>query len=375
MVSGVTTVAPLMQSAVAMLDKHQSSEPEPESAPIAPSERMRSRWWGTIGTFEGRRQRRANEPARENRRAPRKPFAEAMEAAAIWVRRQRDKRLQPASEVVSGILDRLSPQAAPDTPRRVAVVVAHPDDEAIGAGAVLRGFPDVTIVHVTDGAPKDDEYAIRRGYANRDEYAQARRTEVTAALASIGISSERIRCLGVTDGEAAWHLVDICRRIADLFDELQPDVVLTHPYEGGHSDHDSTAFAVHLATGMLLSQGQKAPVILELTSYHNYGGRRRVFSFLPFKSSRVRTIRLSAEDRRLKRQMFDQFKSQLPVLEKFPIEVERFRQAPRYLFTVPPHEGQLDYERLCRRITGAEWRANAEKALEELRSRKIFGAG
>ena len=169
--------------------------------------------------------------------------------------------------------------------------------------------------------------------------------------------------------------MDICRRIADLFDELQPDVVLTHPYEGGHSDHDSTAFAVHLATGMLLSQGQKAPVILELTSYHNYGGRRRVFSFLPFKSSRVRTIRLSAEDRRLKRQMFDQFKSQLPVLEKFPIEVERFRQAPRYLFTVPPHEGQLDYERLCRRITGAEWRANAEKALEELRSRKIFGAG
>jgi hypothetical protein len=86
-----------------------------------------------------------------------------MSAAAVWVRRQRDKRLQPASEVVSGILDRLGPTPTPDAPRRVVVVVAHPDDEAIGAGAVLRGFPDVTIVQVTDGAPLDQEYAQRKG--------------------------------------------------------------------------------------------------------------------------------------------------------------------------------------------------------------------
>ncbi|MEO5568891.1 MAG: hypothetical protein ABIR92_10385, partial [Gemmatimonadaceae bacterium] len=65
--------------------------------------------------------------------------------------------------------------------------------------------------------------------------------------------------------------------------------MLTHPYEGGHSDHDSTAFAVHLATGMLLREGRRAPIILELTSYHNYGGARRLFSFLPFANSRVKT--------------------------------------------------------------------------------------
>jgi LmbE family N-acetylglucosaminyl deacetylase len=298
-----------------------------------------------------------------------------MEAAAVWVRRQRDKRLHPASEVVSGILDRLGPQQAPDAPRKVVVVVAHPDDEAIGAGAVLRGFPDVTIVHVTDGAPLDDGYAQSRGYTNRDDYAQARRQEVVAALSIIGLPVERIRSLGLVDGEAAWHLVELCHKVADVFDELQPDVVLTHPYEGGHSDHDSTAFAVHLAAGMLLQQGQKAPIILELTSYHNYRGRRRFFSFLPMAGSRVRTVHLSAEDRRVKRAMFDQFTSQLPVLEKFAVDVERFRQAPRYLFTVPPHEGELDYERLCRRITGAEWRANAARALEELRTRKSWVVG
>ena len=360
-----------------MLDKHQSSQPVPGAEPIEPSERLRSRWWGSLGTFDARRKpRNTNGAATDARREPRRPFADAMNAAAIWVRRQRDKRLQPASEVVSGVLDRLGPLQASDAPRRVVVIVAHPDDEAIGAGAVLRGFPDVTIVHVTDGAPLDEDYAQRKGYETRDAYAQARRNEVVAALKVIGLPEERIRSLGLVDGEAAWHLVELCHKVADLFDELQPDVVLTHPYEGGHSDHDSTAFAVHLAAGMLLRQGQRAPIILELTSYHNYHGRRRVFSFLPFSASRVRTVYLTAEDRRIKREMFDQFTSQLPVLEKFPLEVERFRQAPRYLFTVPPHEGQLDYERLCRRITGAEWRAQAERALEELRSRKLFrGSG
>src|SRR5829696_1947952 len=213
-----------------MLDKHQSSQPEPEAAPIEPSERQRSRWWGALGTFEARQTPR-NGVTREARSAPRRPFSEAIEAASLWVRRQRDKRLQPASEIVSGILDRLGPTMAPDAPRRVVVVVAHPDDEAIGAGAVLRGFPDVTVVHVTDGAPLDDDYALRRGYENRDAYAQARRNEVVAALGVIGLPAERIRSLGLVDGQAAWHLVDLCHKVADVFDELQPDVVLTHPYE------------------------------------------------------------------------------------------------------------------------------------------------
>jgi N-acetylglucosamine malate deacetylase 2 len=355
-----------------MLDKHQTPESSAPSEPIHPSERARSRWWGNIGSIEVRQAPRDNVPA-ERRSAPRTPFGDAMSAAALWVRRQRDKRLQPASDIVSTILDKIGTDSTGEAgARRVVVIVAHPDDEAIGAGAVLRGFPDVTVVHVTDGAPIDEGYAQRRGFVNRDAYAETRRKEVVAALGVIGLPAERIRCLGIVDGEAAWHLVELCHKVADILDELQPDVVLTHPYEGGHSDHDSTAFAVHLAAGMLLREGRKAPIILELTSYHNYMGTRRFFNFLPFAGSRIRTVFLGAEDRRVKKRMFDQFTSQLPLLEKFPLQVERFRQAPRYLFTVPPHEGELDYERLCKKMTGAQWRANAEQALEALRTRKRF---
>jgi LmbE family N-acetylglucosaminyl deacetylase len=348
----------------------QVEEQQKEKA-LVPSERMWSRWWGTPGAIRSRKTPRPGEFSTYD--PPRRdPVASAISAAAVWIRKQRDKRAAPAADVVARILDRLGTAESGVAAANVVVIVAHPDDEAIGAGAVLRAFPNVTIVHVTDGAPMDKGYAEAKGFASREEYAAQRRKEVVAALGIVGISSERIRGLGIVDGEAAWHLVELTRMIAELLDELKPEIVLTHPYEGGHSDHDSTAFAVHLATGMLVREGRHAPVILELTSYHNYRGRRRLFSFLPFGNRRVKTVRLSREERRLKREMFRHFTSQAALLETFPVSIERFREAPRYLFTVPPHEGQLDYERLCKKMTGAEWRANADQALQMLRTRRSF---
>jgi LmbE family N-acetylglucosaminyl deacetylase len=303
----------------------------------------------------------------------RTPRATALGAATAWIRKRRDARIRADAEAANQVLERLVARGITgEDMGSVVVVVAHPDDEAIGAGAVLRGVPNVTIVHVTDGAPADDEYARAKGFESRDAYARARRRETVAALGVIGITEDRIRGLGVTDGEAAWRMVDTCHAIRDVLDELSPDIVLTHPYEGGHSDHDSTALAVHLAVGIIQRDEGRAPVILELTSYHNYNGRRRRFSFLPAPGTRVRTRVLSLADRQVKRKVFEAFRSQHAVLQSFPIEVERFRQAPRYLFTVPPHEGQLDYERLCRRMTGAEWRAQAERALQLLRSKEQF---
>lgn len=292
-------------------------------------------------------------------------------AASVWVRKHRDARFGLKGDVASAILERLTAVGtAVEALPSLMVIVAHPDDEAIGAGAVLRGIPESTVVHVTDGAPRDESYAHRKGFPSRDAYAQARREEVVAALWIIGMPPERIRSFGFVDGEAAFHLVELTHKIVDLLSEMKPDVVLTHPYEGGHSDHDSTAFAVHLACGILRREGLFAPVIMELTSYHNYEGKRRLFSFLPFPDAREKTVELDADTKEAKRKMFDAFTSQGALLKTFPLEVERFRHAPRYLFTVPPHEGTLDYERLCTKMTGAEWRAQAEQALGILRERK-----
>lgn len=253
---------------------------------------------------------------------------------------------------------------------RVLVAVAHPDDEAIGAGALLRSYSDAIVLHVTDGGGRDDLSARQRGFATREEYARARRKEVIDALRLVGMPEDRIRSMGITDGSAARQLVDVCRSLMDVFDELKPDVVLTHPYEGGHTDHDATAFAVHLACGILRREGAPAPLVLELTSYHMRNGRRVRGDFLPNWRTPMRAVQLSPEGRMLKASMFDQFLTQRECLRDFPVDIERFRVAPRYLFTEPPHSGPLDYERHGVEITGVEWRAQAEKALQMLRTRR-----
>ena len=255
-------------------------------------------------------------------------------------------------------------------PPRVLLIVAHPDDEAIGAGVLLAGLPDAVVVHVTDGAPRDNRAARRRGFASRDAYAEARRAEVIDALRLVGIEESRIQCLGLMDGEATLRLVELCHRIIDLLIEHDPEIVLTHPYEGGHTDHDSTAFAVHLACGILRREGVPAPVILEFTSYHNRNGRRVRSQFLPRKNLPQRDLQLTPDEQLLKIRMFEQFVSQRECLSAFPVTAERFRVAPRYTFTAPPHEGELDYERYCAAICGQEWRARAGAALDMLRTRR-----
>jgi LmbE family N-acetylglucosaminyl deacetylase len=283
----------------------------------------------------------------------------------------RDARYRPPAEITGEVLNRIADRAAfakalPTT----LVVVAHPDDEAIGAGGLLAGLPDAVVAHVTDGAPRDERYAQSKGFQTREEYARARRREVTNALAHVGITPERCRGLGYVDGEASLQLLELVFDVADLMDEVRPDVVLTHPYEGGHSDHDATAFAVHLACGVLRRDNVPTPIVLELTSYHNLSGTRRVYSFLPFIGAEQKTIKLTEAEKALKARMYEEFASQKQVLQQFPINIERFRPAPRYLFTKAPHEGQLDYERFCTLITGAQWRRNAEKALDSLRTRR-----
>jgi LmbE family N-acetylglucosaminyl deacetylase len=292
-------------------------------------------------------------------------------APKLIVRPSRDARFRLANSSAEETLDRLVSSDTSDLmPPRVLLVAAHPDDEAIGAGALLQDLPEATIVHVTDGAPKDNRAARRRGFANRDEYAAARRREVVEALKLAGIDESRIVGLSFMDGEATFRLVELSHKIIDLMLELDPEIVLTHPYEGGHTDHDATAFAVHLACGILRREGLDAPPVIEFTSYHNRNGRRVRGTFLPFPNAPEREMDLLEQDQALKLRMFSRFVSQRECLKPFHVNVERFRIAPRYAFTAPPHEGQLDYERYCTTICGDEWRARAGNALDLLRARR-----
>jgi LmbE family N-acetylglucosaminyl deacetylase len=54
--------------------------------------------------------------------------------------------------------------------------------------------------------------------------------------------------LGIPDQAASLGLAGLARRLAVQLAASGAEVVVTHAYEGGHPDHDATAFAVHAMT-------------------------------------------------------------------------------------------------------------------------------
>jgi LmbE family N-acetylglucosaminyl deacetylase len=245
--------------------------------------------------------------------------------------------------------------------QRVVLVGAHPDDETIGAGALLARLERPVVVVVTDGAPRDLVDARAAGYESREDYAAARRNELYAAMETAGIAEDQVRMLDVTDQEASCAMAEVARRIADILRELRPGTVLCHPYEGGHPDHDACALATHAACALTAP----APGILEFTSYHARDGSMETGRFL-LEEEPGFTLTLSEEMRQKKQAMLKCHATQFPMLRNFPNDVERFRPAPAYDFTAAPHAGKLFYEKFSWGMTGERWRRLAAEAMREL---------
>lgn len=246
---------------------------------------------------------------------------------------------------------------------RCAVIVAHPDDEVFGAGGLISRLKDVTVLHITDGVPRNGYYADA-GYSSRSEYARALSEESRRALALANIPSERIVEFGLVGERTPHQLADLTRRVAAFLQHTSPDIVLTHPYEGGHPDHDATAFATHAALRLLQQHGFKPPSVFEMALHPARDGNGRVLDFLPNEAAETTTLLLDKKACELKRQMFACFKTSPPSREN-SFARERFRRPPRYDFTAPPRPQTLNYEKLAT-IDEDEWQALVYEAWTNL---------
>src|SRR5262245_12049022 len=112
---------------------------------------------------------------------------------------------------------------------RTVILAAHPDDEVIGASALMPQIPDLVVAHATDGAPANMHDASKFVFRNCREYSGARRRELEDALQVGGIKALLVQ-LPFKDQETSARLVQLTHCVMDLLQTR--DVLLTHPYEG-----------------------------------------------------------------------------------------------------------------------------------------------
>ena len=246
----------------------------------------------------------------------------------------------------------------------IALIAAHPDDETLALGGQLADFGRLTLVHVTDGAPRDPADARRAGPGDRSAYARTRALELDRALQAAEASGARRRALGAPDQECIEHL---CALTAAVEEEIAgAAAVITHPYEGGHPDHDACSFIVQCACERLARAGRSVPSRLEFASYHAFRGEWVRGVFWSAAGCPETVIPLDACRLARKRAALDEFRTQREVIAGFPLSPERLRPAPRYDFTRPPPPGEVLYDLFRWRVTGESWRWRAAAALERL---------
>lgn len=239
-------------------------------------------------------------------------------------------------------------------PGSVLLIAAHPDDEIVGAGVAMASLPNLKVLHATDGVPDDPRYATWAGFDTPEAYGRARKGEARKALDLLGVPAAALIGLGFVDQQLSRQLVPLTRALAAVIREHRPNLVITHPYEGGHPDHDAACFATHHALWLLEQGGEPVPSLVEMTSYFCRDGERVVSEFAQGNAGAV-TLLLEEAGKARKEELYGCFVSQKDLLGSFALDVERFRKAPSYDFTQIPEVPEILYDRYEMGTSSSQW--------------------
>ena len=216
---------------------------------------------------------------------------------------------------------------------RTLVVVAHPDDEAVGAGALMQRMREAYVVFCTDGGPRDNFFWGR--YGSRKKYIAVRSQETRSAAEIARV--QQTSFLNFPDQELYQHLSEALHELEFLISDLCPAAILTHAYEGGHPDHDCCAFLSYV-----LGLRRELPV-WEMPLYHRTNSGMQSQKFLRYRLRAV-SLRMSSRELQVKQRMVSCYVSQADALQSFELGVERFRRLEKYDFSRPPKTPVINYE-------------------------------
>ncbi len=264
-----------------------------------------------------------------------------------------------AAGIASEIMRSLSARQTVDAP--VALVVAHPDDETIGLGPLLKLLRGAHAIHLTDGARRDLRGFHAAGFRTSADYAKARAVELARALDLAHVPPERRHSFPIGDQQAFRHLPTIVAALDAYFQAQDIAAVFTHPYEGGHLDHDACACAVSLACLRMERRGLRPPAVMEMAFYHESEHGLVTQRFCEESEADV-AIAFDQAESLARDEMLGAHASQTAILSLFREPLARLRPAPVYDFRRPPNRGHIFYHRFIEDVTPADWLEAAHAA-------------
>jgi N-acetyl-1-D-myo-inositol-2-amino-2-deoxy-alpha-D-glucopyranoside deacetylase len=151
-----------------------------------------------------------------------------------------------------------------DANTRLLVLAPHPDDETIGAGALIQQVRqaggEVRIVLFTNGDnnPWPQRYLERRWWIDasaRQRWGRRRRAEVSEALDRLGVPSEALTALnwpdmGLTGLLRQWGVAAV-DEVAAQIANARPNVIVLPSLDDDHPDHGSCHVLARLALAKL----------------------------------------------------------------------------------------------------------------------------
>jgi LmbE family N-acetylglucosaminyl deacetylase len=199
---------------------------------------------------------------------------------------------------------------------------------------------EATVVIATDGAPRDKYFWERFG--SREAYAAVRRHEARQAMQLAGVqdlvllAEEDSR---LEDQRLFLNLAAAYARLEKLVQRVQPEVIATLAYEGGHPDHDSCSLL-----GARLGE-QFGVKVWEAPLYHraDAGYPMRLQQFICETGDEV-VLEIGEGELERKRAMCAQYASQGDFLRTFDALREVVRPQAKYDYGQAPHAGRTNYE-------------------------------
>jgi len=243
---------------------------------------------------------------------------------------------------------------------------AHPDDDVFIAGTMRMLLDAGATVHAA--------WLTSGDYFGKG---RQRERELTQALAILGLNPNQVQLLRFPDLGLVARLSEAAATVAELFRKNKPTVIFANAYEGGHPDHDCVNFLAYEGS----ARARITPKIFEFPLYNGAGSplhARWQINRFPPGGPPTQYMKLNQRVIEIKHRMMWAYSSQWMYMipARFATSPARlfrygepYRQCPADRdFTVPPHPGELNYERWFNSFMKMSF-ADFRKAVENARSK------